>query len=72
MPAEGGASTQIDGEPATLLRADLLFRGVALPAGEHTVELTYRPAKVRAALWIAPLALLSLLGLCVIRRPESR
>jgi hypothetical protein len=27
---------------------------------------------VLAALWIAPLALLSLLGLCVFQRPEPR
>jgi hypothetical protein len=67
-----GWQATIDGVPAALLRADLLFRGVAVPAGEHTVELTYRPKKVLAALWIAPLALLSLLGLCVFQRPEPR
>ncbi|MBI3464389.1 MAG: YfhO family protein, partial [Planctomycetes bacterium] len=34
---------QIDGRPAQALRANYLFRGVAVPAGEHSVRWTYRP-----------------------------
>ena len=37
----------VDGEPAPLLRANGLFRAVALPAGEHTVELRYESRTLR-------------------------
>ncbi len=33
----------IDGRPASLLRANVVFRAVAVPAGSHTVELRYWP-----------------------------
>ena len=66
-----GWQATLDGEPVPLLRADLLFRGVSVPAGEHTVELEYRPGAIRAALLVAPLGLLALLGLCILRRPET-
>ncbi len=33
----------VDGKPAPLLRANFLMRGVALPAGEHTVEFRFDP-----------------------------
>ena len=33
----------IDGQPAPLLRADFALRAVPVAAGQHTVELTFRP-----------------------------
>lgn len=57
-----GWTATVDGAPAALLRADFLFRGVALPAGVHTVELRYEPSRLRLALALAPLAALILLA----------
>jgi hypothetical protein len=37
----------IDGEPATIYRANRLMRGAAVPAGEHTLVYTYRPQSFR-------------------------
>ncbi len=38
----------IDGRPAASVRANVLMRGAAVPAGSHTLVYTYDPAAVRA------------------------
>jgi hypothetical protein len=41
-----GWQATVDGKPAELLRANHAFRAVRLTAGEHSVEMVYRPALV--------------------------
>jgi hypothetical protein len=48
-----------DGAPATLLRADLVFMGVLVPAGRSTLRFVYSSP----GLYLGPLGLLALLGL---------
>ena len=38
-----GWTARLDGKPAPLLRADLAFRAVPVPAGRHRVEMHYNP-----------------------------
>lgn len=38
-----GWRASLDGAPVPILRADLAFRAVEVPAGRHLVEMTYRP-----------------------------
>jgi hypothetical protein len=56
----------VDGRPAELLRANVAFRAVAVPAGRHVVEMRYRPATLRWGLAISLLAAAA--GLAVVAR----
>ena len=51
-----GWKALVDAKPATVRRANLLFRSVDVPAGQHRVILYYRPAPV---IWGAALTLAS-------------
>ncbi|MEA2417824.1 MAG: hypothetical protein QOE60_30, partial [Thermoleophilaceae bacterium] len=55
-----GWKAKVDGRDADVQRVDYLIRGVAVPAGEHTVEFRYAPATWTWG-WIV--SLLTLLGL---------
>jgi hypothetical protein len=48
----------IDGEPAEIVPANLSFRAVYVPAGDHLVEFHYRPVSVRLGGVITVLAVL--------------
>jgi hypothetical protein len=47
----------VDGQPQPLVRGDLLFRVVPVPAGEHIVEFRFEPSSVRIGLLVSVLAL---------------
>ncbi len=70
-----GWRARVDGKPAAILRVNYAFRGVPVPAGEHTVELRYEPASFRVGLFLSLLALCSLgagLGArCSRKRPRA-
>jgi hypothetical protein len=54
-----GWTATVDGQPAAVRPVDYVLRGVALPAGTHTVVLRYRPLAARAG---AVLALVGIVG----------
>ena len=69
-----GWRASLDGQPAPLVRADYLLRGVPVPAGRHTVRVWYAPPSVRAGLVISGLtwAMMGGLGVWYIARRLRR
>jgi hypothetical protein len=59
-----GWQARVDGRPAAIVRADVLFQAVAVPPGEHSVEFRYRPWSVPAGLGLSFAGLALLAGLC--------
>ncbi len=59
----------LDGKPVPLLHADYVMQGVAVPAGTHTLDLTYRDPAIGVGLWISGTAwMLLLVAFLVLRR----
>lgn len=57
-----GWTAYLDGDEVDILPTDLALRGVALPAGDHTVELRYEPLSLRLGLVVSALAHAGLIG----------
>jgi hypothetical protein len=57
-----GWSVRVDGEPAPILQADVVLRGVIVPAGTHTIEWSYRVPGLRTGAALSAVGLLALLG----------
>ncbi|MCX6044834.1 MAG: YfhO family protein [Chloroflexi bacterium] len=60
-----GWSATLDDQPTPIYTTNYLFRGVSVPAGDHTVSFRYQPASWRHGLWISGLSLLFCLLLLV-------
>ncbi|RPH47849.1 MAG: hypothetical protein EHM91_05180 [Planctomycetota bacterium] len=67
-----GWEATVDGVPAPVLRANLAFRAVAVPAGTHQVAMRFRPASVRYGLIGTSLSIAAVLGLYGWKRFKSR
>jgi hypothetical protein len=57
-----GWRTTVDGRATPLLRANIAFRAVAVPAGRHVIESVYRPRAVLAGLAVSAAALVAGVG----------
>jgi hypothetical protein len=57
-----GWRATVDGQPTQILRADILFRAVAVDAGEHRVVFTFRPLSLYVGTGVS---LAGLVGLAV-------
>jgi uncharacterized membrane protein YfhO len=58
-----GWHATVDGHAEPVLLADGALRGIAVPAGRHTVEMEYSPASIR---WGSAVSLLAFLSLAAI------
>jgi hypothetical protein len=70
---DSGWQLEIDGKPTTILRANRMMRGAAVPAGSHTLVYRYEPLSFRAGAAVSLVALLLLGGGCfwARERPSS-
>lgn len=63
----------LNGKPAPLLRADGLFRAVAVPTGMHSVVFEYRPPSLRFGVAVSLAALAGMTGLVLLAvQPPGR
>ena len=68
-----GWTATVDGQPTNVLRGDILFRVVPIPAGEHDVDFRFEPASVRLGLVISLVALCGIaLGLIISGRSGAQ
>jgi hypothetical protein len=73
-PFYPGWQAEVDGEPATILRANYAFRAVPVPAGSHRVTMAFRPGSWYVGLGITAFTVVILLILgvwTVLRRRRS-
>ena len=57
-----GWSAVADGTAVPIERTNYILRGVALPAGDHRIEIAYRPTFVAAGAALSALTVLALIG----------
>ena len=58
-----GWRASVDGRPASVLRANVAFRAVAVSAGRHVIEMVYRPPLPMAGLVLSGISLLLIVAL---------
>ncbi len=67
-----GWVARVDGEEMEVRRAQLALLAVVVPAGEHRLELAYRPGPFRLGLLLSGVGLLAVVGLALAGPPGRR
>ncbi len=57
-----GWHAYLDGQPVDILQVDYILRGVVVPAGQHRVEMVFRPLSLTVGAAISGVTLLVLVG----------
>jgi hypothetical protein len=57
---------QVDGTPCPIERVDVALRGIRVPAGKHSIEMTYDPPSVRRGFELAAAGALALLAWLIV------
>jgi hypothetical protein len=67
-----GWTATVDGQPAEIERADIMFRAVKIPAGQHRVEFRYQPQSFSIGLLISIGTAVILVGVWLVMRRRNR
>lgn len=67
-----GWQATVDGQSAPILRADYILRAIPVPAGQHTVELTFRPLSFIIGAFLSGLTVLILACYFILNYFRSR
>jgi hypothetical protein len=67
-----GWRATIDGEPTQLFQTDYVLRGIAVPAGRHTVEVTFKPRSLILGGIVSLISFVLLGGLCFAVRCRTK
>ncbi len=59
-----GWEAELDGVPTPILRANLAFRAIAVPAGSHRVVMKFRPSSARNGLLVSGISAIAVLAFC--------
>jgi len=62
---DAGWRALVNGKSAPILQVNGLFRGIYVPAGDHTIVLAYTPVSVTAGLMITGIGILASIGWCL-------
>lgn len=62
IPYSMGWTAKVDGEPAKLLKANRMYMGLLLDAGNHEIELTYETPALKAGVILSRIGFLLFLG----------
>lgn len=71
IPYQSGWSAYVDGVKTDVIRANIMYMGVGLTEGEHTIELRYEMPGLRISLVITTVSLLIFAGAMFLRRRHS-
>ncbi len=66
-----GWQADVDSTPAPIIPADIQFRAVEVPAGNHTLTFRFQPQSVRRGIWFSVLGLLVIVTLFMGKRQEN-
>ena len=67
-----GWSARVDGQPTPILRANLVGRAVRIPAGQHTVEMSYRVPGLATGAALSLVGWLVILACAALRTGRKR
>ena len=71
IPYENGWTAYVDGQETELLRANMMYRGLELTPGEHSIELRYTIPGMKISLLVSVTGIVIFVIALVIRRKRK-